>query len=115
MATTSTIKLGVDQAQPDAEQLKRINDNLRRGEQNPSARAQTDAYRFFQEVIDQLGKPYDVTRIPISICDQMQRDPMFAFGLHFIHLPIMRANWYIKCERPDIASFIDNAWRGIHA
>jgi hypothetical protein len=109
------INLAIDQVQPDSEQLALISERLQKNEQAPSARAQTDAYRFFQEQMDVLGRPYDVTRIPISICEQMQRDPMFAFGLHFIHLPVMRANWYIKCERADIAAFVDNAWRRIHA
>lgn len=83
------------------------------GEQVPSTRQQSLSYQFFQEQIRTLGNPYDVTRIPISVCEQMQRDPMIAFGLHFINVPLMRSRWYIKCERADIAAFIDNALRPI--
>lgn len=109
------INLGVDSAISTPEEISQTVDRLQKNEQAPSARAQSDQYRFFQEQISVLGQPYDVTRIPISVLQQMQRDPMLAFGLHFIHLPIMRANWYVKCERPDIAAFMDNAWRRIHA
>ena len=65
--------------------------------------------------MEQLGTPYDVTRIPISVLEQMERDPMIRFGMHFTLMPIHRANWYIKCERPDIATFIDRALRRIHS
>lgn len=88
---------------------------LLRNEQAPSTRQQSYTYEFFQEQIKILGNPYDVTHIPISVLEQMQRDPMIAFGLHFIHVPLMRARWHIKCERADIAAFLDNALRRILA
>lgn len=109
------INLAVDSANPDSNELERISRRLQKSEQSPSARSSTDNYIFFQEIIQELGHPYDVTHIPISVCQQMQRDPMMAFGLHFIVLPIMGAHWHIECERPDIAAFVDNAWRAIHA
>ena len=97
------------------EEKSQIRDRMLKGEQVPSTRQQSLSYQFFRESIKNLGNPYDVTRIPISVCEQMQRDPMIAFGLHFINVPLMRSRWYIKCERADIAAFIDNALRPILA
>lgn len=79
----------------------------------PSSRHQSESYRFFQEQLLEQGTPYDVTRIPISVLKQMERDPMISFGLHFIRTPIMRARWYIQADDARIASFIDNALRPI--
>jgi len=90
-----------------------IRKRLQKPDQAPSSRQQSYSYQFFHEQVGSLGNPYDITRIPISVLEQMQRDPMIAFGMHFIKLPIIRSNWYIKCERPDIATFIDNSLRRI--
>ncbi len=82
-------------------------------EASPSARHQSDAYRYFQEQILESGTPYDVTRIPISVLKQMERDPMISFGLHFIRTPIMRARWYIQADDARVAAFVDQALRPI--
>jgi hypothetical protein len=82
-------------------------------EASPSSRHQSDSYRFFQEQLLEQGTPYDVTRIPISVLKQMERDPMISFGLHFIRTPIMRARWYVQADDARVAAFIDNALRPI--
>ncbi len=82
-------------------------------EQAPSSRLQSESYKFYRESLSLLGTPYDVTHIPISVLQQMQRDPMVAFALHFIRTPIIRANWHIECEDAQVAAFIDNALRPI--
>lgn len=94
-------------------QKQEIARSLRTTEKAPSTRHFSDSYRYYQEQLEQVGTPYDVTRIPIPILQQMERDPMIAFGLHFIRTPIMRARWHIECERADIAAFVDNALRRI--
>lgn len=92
---------------------KAIAKEIGRKEAAPSSRHQSDAYRYFQEQTLESGTPYDVTRIPISVLKQMERDPMISFGLHFIRTPIMRARWYIQADDARVAAFIDNALRPI--
>lgn len=94
--------------------IKRGKQIVNRREQGPTLAQQTDSYRFFDQQINALGQPYDVTHIPIDVLDIMQRDPMIAFGLHFKRVPLIRANWHIKCEDARIAAFIDNALREIY-
>jgi SPP1 gp7 family putative phage head morphogenesis protein len=113
MATIESIDLA--DGQPDAKAIARIQKKLSGTEQSPSARVQSEFYKFYQEQLSTLGSPYDVTHIPISVLEQMENDSMLRFGLHFTKTPIVRANWFIECERADIASFIDNALRRILA
>lgn len=96
-----------------SEEKAKIYDDMQRKESAPSARSQSESYQFFVQQVSELGNPYDVTRIPISVLRQMERDPMLEFGLHFSRVPIMRARWHIKCERADIAAFVDRSLRRI--
>jgi hypothetical protein len=95
------------------EEKQDIKKNLTARENAPSTRTQSGYEQFFQEQIDSLGNPYDVTRIPISVLKQMQRDPMIAFGLHLINTPVYRASWYIQTQDPQVAAFVDNSLRAI--
>lgn len=108
-------KISLADEQPTSDAKEQIKKRLLQREQSPSSRHQSFSYQFFQEQINTLGNPYDVTRIPISVLEQMQRDPMIGLGLHFINIPVMRARWHIQCERPDIAAFVDGALRKILA
>lgn len=99
----------------DPEEQRRITESLKGREQSPSSRSASLAYQYFQQQMGELGEPYNVDRIPISVLKQMQRDPMVGFGLHFIYAPIYRSKWYIKCEDPRIAAFVDGALRRILA
>lgn len=63
--------------------------------------------------LTQLTSQFDVTRIPLRMLMQMQRDPMIAFALFFIRAQLLRARWYIECEDPQVAGFVDNALREI--
>ncbi len=102
-----------DAAELSSDEVAQLTKSIEGNEQAPSSRAQTWSYQFFLQNLQQLGSPYDVTHIPISVLEQMQRDPMIAFGLYFLHVPIMRAKWHIECERADIAEFIDRNLRRI--
>src|SRR4051812_48677338 len=97
------------------EQAKKIRDDLTsQGEQAPSTRAQSYQHVYWEQLGDQLGQPFDATKIPISKLYQMRRDPMIAFALMFIKTPIIRAKWYIQCEDAQIAAFVDDALRKIY-
>jgi len=83
-------------------------------DRRPSTRASTENWVNWSSMGSVLGQPFDVTKIPISKLEQMQRDPMLAFGLTFIKVPLIRAPWYIKSSDAQRAAFIDNALRRVY-
>jgi hypothetical protein len=106
----------IDLADPAATsaEAKKVQERLRQArEKAPSSRLATEQYIYFRQAIQSLGNPYDVTHIPLSVLNQMERDPMLAFGLHFIRTPILRAPWIVEAEDAQVAAFIDNAFRRI--
>src|SRR3970040_1141561 len=75
---------------------------------------QTGSWVNWGEWADILGQPFNVTRIPLSKLEQMRRDPIIAFGLMFVKVPLIRANWHIDSVDPQRAAFIENALRMIY-
>lgn len=104
-----------DYSKPNPEELKRLRKSLSSGDRSPSTRAQAYQFVYWKQIGDQLGQPFDSTKIPISKLYQMRRDPMIAFALHYIKVPLIQAPWFIKCEDAQIAAFVDNALRRIYA
>lgn len=80
----------------------------------PSTKTQTGSWVNWGSEGKILGQPFDNTRIPLSKLEQMRRDPMLAFGLTFVKVPLMRAPWHIKSSDARRAAFIDNALRRIY-
>ena len=98
---------------------QRIRQRLTR-DQKPSTQLSSSYAIQWGDVFEKLGQPFDTTSIPLSKLHQMRRDPMIAFGLLFVKVPLIRAPWYIKAgdkngPRPDVACVIDNALRDIYA
>lgn len=92
-----------------------INDSMKViRDKGPSTRESSDRWVAWAKEESYLGQPFNANTIPISKLEQMQRDPILAFGLMFIKVPLIRAPWYIKSEDPQRASFIDNALRRIY-
>jgi len=83
-------------------------------DKGPSTKASTERWVAWTKEESYLGQPFNVNTIPLSKLEQMQRDPILAFGLMFIKVPLVRAPWYIKSEDPQRAAFIDNALRRIY-
>src|SRR3990172_13069780 len=92
------------------ERLKR---RLQQG-RRPSAQDQTGPGVNWTNWMDVLGQPFDVSRIPLSKLENMRRDPMLAFGLMFVKVPLIRAPWYIKSSDAKRAAFVDGALRRIY-
>lgn len=86
-------------------------------ERQPTVRTATgDSWVRWAEVASMLGQPHDMGgSIPFSKLEQMRRDPILAFGLSFIKVPLVRAPWYIKSSDPRIAAAVDGALRRIYA
>jgi hypothetical protein len=83
-------------------------------DQGPSTKDQSSMLVQWDRVLGTIGtNPFDSTNISFEQMYQMRRDAMLSFALHYRRVPLVRAKWSIKCERADIASFIDNALRRI--
>lgn len=74
-----------------------------------TTQGQTGSWVNWGELATILGQPHDVNHIPMSKLEQMRRDPMIAFGLMFVKVPLIRASWDIKSNDPQRAAFIKNA------
>ena len=81
------------------------------GQIGPSTRAATTNWVDWGEFFGQLGQPFDNSSIPISKLEVMRRDPMLAFGLGFVKLPLIKASWYIEGTDAQRNAFVDQALR----
>lgn len=92
------------------ERLKgRLSQNRR-----PTTRTASDQWVNWNSMSDLLGQPFDATKISLSKLEQMQRDPILAFGLMFTKVPLIRAPWYIRSTDAKRAAFVDYALRRIY-
>lgn len=103
-----------DAGPPETDARARLRRRLAK-DKSPSTRDNTTRFARWELMADHLGQPFDSTKIPLSKMEQMRRDPMIAFALQFVKVPLVRSTWYIKCEDPRIASFVDNALRRIYS
>jgi len=76
--------------------------------------SQTGSWVNWNEMADLLGQPFNVTRIPLSKLEQMRRDPMIAFALMFVKVPLIRAHWKIDSVDPQRAAFVQNCLQKIY-
>jgi hypothetical protein len=83
-------------------------------DRRPTTRSSTEGWVNWDGASEVLGQPYNVSQIPLSKLEQMQRDPMLSFGLMFVKVPLIRAPWYIKSSDAQRAAFVDNALRKIY-
>lgn len=95
------------------EEKKRIRKIIK--DRAPSTRRRTSQFVFWDEISSTIGQPFNFTNIPLSKLDEMRRDPILAFAMHYLKIPVIRAPWRIDCEDPQIASFVDNNLRHIYA
>lgn len=82
-------------------------------DRGPSSRQRSVDYTTFYRLGTSTLEEWNWTSIPLSKIYQMRCDPMLAFGLQFIKVPLVRAPWYIECEDAQVAAFVDGALREI--
>lgn len=97
----------------DEKALGRMRDRLVQ-DRKPQTAASTGTWVDWDREASILGQPWDSTKIPLSKLALMRRDPILAFGLMFVKVPLIRAPWYIKCSDPRIASAVDASLRKIY-
>jgi hypothetical protein len=82
--------------------------------EGPSPQMSSFRWVNWEGMGDVLGQPFDMARIPLDKLEQMRRDPMIAFGLLYIKMPILRAKWRIRSKDAKRAAAIDGALREIY-
>lgn len=102
-----------DDGNNDSSSLARQRKRLSQDRQ-PGAAASSQSWVDWGMESEFLGQPWDSTRIPLAKLEQMRRDPILAFALMFVKVPLVRAPWYIKCADPKIASAVDSSLRKIY-
>lgn len=78
----------------------------------PSTRQSSEMIARWSHVHNFIGQP-NPRRIPLDRLYAMREDPMIAFGLMFVRVPLIRAKWYIECSDPQVAAFVDYSLRAI--
>jgi len=101
----------------EVDKIKRM---LGRREQAPTVAESSFGGPDWKRVLNELGDPFDFSRIPMKKRYQMRLDPMIAFALHYKEVPLATVPWHINARdkngaRADVAAFFDRAWRPIHA
>lgn len=97
-----------------------IEKSLKGPSQVPTTRDATPAGTDWKRISSELGAPYDPTKVPLRRLREMREDPMIAFAMHYIIVPLARANWHMDARdangpNAQVAAFVDAAWRMIHA
>ncbi len=95
-------------------EVKKYSQRLAQDRKFATTMGQTGSWVNWGELADMLGQPFNVTRIPLSKLEQMRRDPIIAFGLMFVKVPLIRASWHIDSVDPQRAAFVENCLRAIY-
>jgi hypothetical protein len=93
--------------------LETRSQNLTR-EKGPTTQQATTGFINWAGLQNVLGQPFSQLQMPFQKLYEMRRDPMIAFGLQYVKVPLIRAPWYIKCTDAQVAAFVDNALRTIY-
>src|SRR6186997_3336646 len=96
------------------ERQKKLAARLAQDRKFATTMAQTGSWVNWGDMAEILGQPFNITRIPLSKLEQMRRDPIIAFGLMFVKVPLIRAHWYIDSTDPQRAAFVENCLRAIY-
>lgn len=104
----------------DPRDLERLQKSIEGKEQAPTTRDQAPAGVDWKRLSQQLGAPFDPTQVPLRKLREMREDPMIAFAMHYIIVPLVRAKWHMEARdnngpNAQVAAFMDAAWRMIHS
>jgi len=109
----------IESATPDPKEIDKLEKSVLSTEQAPTTAQMTPTTGAWQAMSTQLGPPFDNERVTLSQMRQMRKDAMIAFGLHYIKVPLVRADWHIEARdkngpNAQVAAFIDSALRPIY-
>lgn len=66
-----------------------------------------------RELFSQFYGQFNPELITLDRLHAMRRDPMIRMGLHYRRGPMLRADWHIQCEDPQIAQGVDEICRDV--
>ena len=117
MAET-TVK--IDEGGVTPEDAGKVEKSVKGKDQAPTVAQQTPTQDQWSAMRDVLGPPFDSERVTLYQMRQMRKDAMIAFGLHYIKVPLARAEWHIEARDKDgpnaqVAAFVDSSLRMIYA
>ena len=113
-------KVKIDEGGVDPKEAGKIEKSVKGIDQAPTVAQQTPTQDAWTAMRDVLGPPFDSERVTLYQMRQMRKDAMIAFGLHYIKVPLVRAEWHIEARDKDgpnaqVAAFVDAALRPIYA
>lgn len=120
MAATPPKGVKIEVAEVDPKEVDKITKSVVGTEQAPTTAQQTPTQNQWTAMRDVLGPPFDSERVTLYQMRQMRKDAMISFGLHYIKVPLVRADWHIEARdkngpNAQVAAFIDAALRKIYA
>ena len=113
-------KVKIDEGGVDPKDQAKAEKSIKGIDQAPTVAQQTPTQDQWTAMRDVLGPPFDSERVTLYQMRQMRKDAMIAFGLHYIKVPLVRAEWHIEARDKDgpnaqVAAFLDAALRPIYA
>ena len=110
----------IDEGGVTPEDAAKVEKSIKSKDQAPTVAQQTPTQTQWDAMRDVLGPPFDSERVTLYQMRQMRKDAMIAFGLHYVKVPLVRADWHIEArdkEGPNaqVAAFVDAALRPIYA
>ena len=106
------VKIEVAEVEP--EEVAKVEKSVKGTEQAPTVAQQTPTQSQWSAMRNVLGPPFDSERVTLYQMRQMRKDAMIAFGMHYIKVPLVRADWHIEARDKDgpnaqISAFVDAA------
>jgi hypothetical protein len=120
-ARRSQVNTQIEESIVDPKELLKLEKSINSRDQAPTVAQSTPDSAAWKKTSTTLAQPYDSDRPPtLAQLRQIRKDPMIAFGLHYIKVPIARANWMIDARdkngpNAQVSAFIDSALRKIYA
>ena len=113
-------KVKIDEGGVDPKEAAKIEKSVKGADQAPTVAQQTPTQDVWTAMSTALGPPFDSERVTLYQMRQMRKDAMIAFGLHYIKVPLVRAEWHIEARDKDgpnaqVAAFVDACLRMIYA
>ena len=98
MAATPPKGVKIEVAEVDPKEVDKITKSVVGTEQAPTTAQQTPTQNQWTAMRDVLGPPFDSERVTLYQMRQMRKDAMISFGLHYIKVPLVRADWHIEAR-----------------
>lgn len=120
MTSADAASAKIETTAVDPKEAEKLKKSILSAEQAPTLAEQTPDQSTWQALRDTIGPPFDSERVTLAQLRQIRKDSMVAFGLHYIKVPHVMAEWHIDARDRNgpnaaVAGFVDAALRIIYA